>query len=107
MLEACVDKRTGEIIMAKPLASLWSDQERDGRVLVVILLDDDTLEVPDKGLAYPYSKFGPLKNVLGEKFRERVEISHLKVEPASLSPQGVVRRSQLKTTVQQATGLGG
>ena len=95
MLEACIDKRTGEIIVVKPKGSPWSDKERDGPVLVVVELDDPDLKLASTVKAYPYAVYEehPEDPELGS---DMVEISRWKVDRRELSPGAKFKRVDLK-----------
>ena len=90
MLEACIDRRTGEIIVAKPKGQPWSDQERDGPVLVVVEIDDPDMDFPGTVKAYPYAVYSDDPE-LG-----MVEHSRWKIDRRELAPGKRFRRVDLK-----------
>ncbi len=101
MVEACIKRATGEVIVVKPLASLWSPDEFDGPKLMVVKLDDPDLHVPDEGRAYPYAVHGPAKKVFGEMVRPPArQISRWKVDCRDLAPAATVRRVDLKESLE-------
>lgn len=90
MLEACVDKRTGEIIVVKPKGQPWSAAESNGPFLVVVELDDPDLDLQGDVRAYPYAVYSDDPE-LG-----MVEISRWKVNTRELTPGKRFRLSDLK-----------
>jgi hypothetical protein len=94
MLEACVDRQTGDVIVVKPKGSPWSDTERDGSDLVVIELDDRTKSLQGAVKAYPYAVMGfdaddPDSEIM-------VEISRWKVDTQGLESGAKFKRADLK-----------
>ncbi len=95
MLEACIDNRTGEIVVVKPQGSPWSDKERDGPVLVVVGLDDPDLAMRNTVKAYPYAVTG--WDYDGPEPTEvMLAISRWKVDRRELLPGAEFRRADLK-----------
>lgn len=94
MFEACIDKRTGEIIVVKPKGQPWSDAERNGPVLVVVELDDPDLKLQSTVKAYPYAVMGTDYDdpELGDVM---VAISRWKVDRRQLAPGASFRRVDL------------
>lgn len=122
MFEACIDKRTGEIVVVKPQGSPWSDKERDGPALIVVKLDDPDLKLDSTVKAYPYAVMGldyddaqtaeairlagildpDLKvvdtngDLLGPPGEIMLSISRWKIDPRELVPGKSFRRADLK-----------
>lgn len=95
MFEACIDKRTGEIIVVKPTGAPWSDKERDGPVLVVVELDDPDLKLRGAVKAYPYEVFG-VDYDDPEQPEIRLTASRWKIDRRQLAPGASFRRVDLK-----------
>ena len=95
MFEACIDKRTGEIVVVKPEGSPWSDKERNGPVLIVVELDDPDLKLASTVKAYPYAVYEehPKDPEIGP---EMVKISRWKIDRRELAPGKQFRRVDLK-----------
>ena len=105
MLEACVDKRTGDILVVKPQGAPWSLLERDGPALAVVTLDDGETEqrLQDHGqasgeaqavMAYPYATYETDEDD-PEGGQRMLEVSRLKADPAKVERGAVVRRVDL------------
>lgn len=95
MLEACVDRRTGEVIAVKPKGQPWSDAERDGPVLVVVKLNDPDLKLRNTVRAYPYAVYE--KNPNGSDLDAAMtEISRWKIDKRKLKPLKQFKRANLK-----------
>jgi len=107
VLEACIDKRTGEIVVVKPEGSPWSDKERDGPVLVVVDLDDPDLQLDSTVKAYPYAIYEehPKEPELGAEIGPKmIEMSRWKVERRGLVPGKSYRRADLKESLADYSG---
>ena len=105
MLEACVDKRTGDILVVKPQGAPWGSPERDGPALAVVTLDDRQTEqrLQEHGqasgeaqavMAYPYAAYETDEND-PEAGQHMVEVSLLKADPAKVERGAVVRHGGL------------
>ena len=94
MLEACIDRRTGEVIVVKRAGSPWSDTERDGAVLVVVELDDPDLNMQGTVRAYPYAVYGQNLDAPGSG-AVMLATSRWKVDPRNLAPGKTYRRADL------------
>lgn len=95
MLEACIHRRTGDIIVVKPEGSPWSTAERDGPDFGVVKLDDPQTEAGSTGVrAYPYAVYAPEPDdpAGGELMVQR---SRYKIDTAKVAPGGIVRREDL------------
>lgn len=104
MVEACIDRTTGEIIVVKPPLSLWSDKERDGLALpggpplIVVNLDDADLKLAGEVKAYPYAVCEPDPADRDGGLR-MVEKSRWKVDRRELAPGKTFRRADLKESL--------
>lgn len=100
MLEACIDRRTGEIIVVKPKGSPWSGVERDGPVLAVVELNDPALKLKSTIKAYPYEVRGIDYDdpELGEV---TLAMSRWKIDRRGLSPGIKCRVKDLKADLTE------
>ncbi len=95
MLEACIHRQTGEIIVVKPKGSPWSGVERDGPALVVVELEDPSLKLLGTVEAYPYAVMG-VDYDDPEQGEVMIEISRWKIDRRLLAPGASFRRVDLK-----------
>lgn len=84
MIEALIDTATGNVIVVKPLGSVWGRAE----VNRVVKLEDAALEAELAGrphVVYPYAVFEEI-DIAGRKQRSMVELSivQVKVDPAEI-----------------------